>query len=142
MIILPTVTTYPSSRSCCQYLPQGDPSEEMAALQSRPRPRHSPSGAQLRRGSQRQWSHQTRGKSEISLCYTYRSVDIYLGSIIIVEVGTAMPISSLLEWGQILDPAILAVLTHSVKGGEVVSSCEDDRATQVDGTGPTIKSYY
>ena len=79
--------------------------------------------------------------SEISLCYTYRPVNIYLGSIIIVEVGTAMPISSLLEWGQILDPAILVVLTHSVKGGEVVSSCEDDRATQVDGTGPTIKVY-
>ena len=36
---------------------------------------------------------------------------------------------------EILDEASLVVLTYC--GGGVVSSCEDDRATQVDSTGQT-----
>ena len=46
-----------------------------------------------------------------------------------------MGLSPLLKSGQIPQPASLVVLTDC--GGGVPSSCEEDRATQVDSTGPT-----
>ena len=46
-----------------------------------------------------------------------------------------MPISSLFELGEIPHPASLVVLADC--GGGVLSSSEDDRATQVDSTGRT-----
>ena len=49
-----------------------------------------------------------------------------------------MVISAGLQSGQVLFPASLVVLTNCCEG--VVSSCEDDRTTQVDSTGlPKIK---
>ena len=47
-----------------------------------------------------------------------------------------MVTSPLLELGEIPHPASLAILTDCGEGSGV-SSCDDDRATQVDSTGPT-----
>ena len=55
-------------------------------------------------------------------------MSIYLGSVIIVEVGAAMVISPLLKFREISDPASLVVLAHSVGAR---ASCEDDSAAQV-----------
>ena len=62
-------------------------------------------------------------------------ITAYLSSSIIVEVGAAMVISFVLKSGQILFPASLVVLTNCFEG--VASSCDDNRPTQVDGTGVT-----
>ena len=62
-------------------------------------------------------------------------ITAYLSSRIIVEVGAAMVISLVLKSGQILFPASFVVLTNCFEG--VASSCDDNKPTQVDGTGVT-----
>ena len=77
-------------------------------------------------------------RHEVSLKYNYRrviNINTYLGSLSIVEVRAAMVPSPLLKSGQIRQPASLVVLTDC--GAGVDPSCEEDRATQVDSTGPT-----
>ena len=65
----------------------------------------------------------------------------YLGSLIIVEVRAAMAPSPRLELREILLITSLAVLSNSGEGVGT-SSCEDDRATQVDSTGVTVIKMF
>ena len=57
------------------------------------------------------------------------TLNIYLGSLLIIIVGTAMGPSPLLQWREIPHIAGLIVLSHSADGVE--SSGEKDRGSQV-----------
>ena len=63
------------------------------------------------------------------------NINIYLSSLPILVMTAAMVPSPLVQVREIPDEASLSVLGHCVE--VVESSCEDDRATQVDSTGPT-----
>ena len=83
---------------------------------------------------------QIRCMSEILLYASNIYINTHLCSLIIVVVAAAMVISPLLERREISHIASLVVLRRSGGGRRWVdgeSSCEDDRATQADSTGPT-----
>ena len=91
-----TVTSYLSSLSCCPCWRHGEHRLHMELLQYRPRPQQSPPAVQLRKGSQFQSCHQWQGMSELKLKDRMISINIYLGSVSIVVIATAMGISPLL----------------------------------------------
>ena len=67
------------------------------------------------------------------------TLSLYLGSLIVIVEATAMRPSLLLQRREILDEAVLGVLSDPADRAMFISSSEEHCGAQVYSTGPTVQ---